>query len=182
MKPVRHVEVEIHVDPLVGPQTRLTEATVFVRCPGRDRNQATRILAAMAPEIFDSVRLYFQTPPEQRLRERWPLTHPVRIHPVLPDLELAEVIEGVCQNISFGGIRILVPRRPPTEQMFLHLYAAECTRDYAILRGAPGWSRRARGSRLGRSLPAAEHEEGPGSCQASPCWYNTCNRPRSSIG
>jgi hypothetical protein len=87
----------------------------------------------MAPLIFDSVRLYFQTSPEQRQRERWPFTQPVRIYPVLPDLEVADVIEGVSQNISLGGIRVRIPTRPPTDHLYLHLHADAHTQDYAIL-------------------------------------------------
>jgi serine/threonine protein kinase len=126
------LEVEIEVDPVIGPQTRITEATVRVRYPGRDREQTDRILETMAPQVFDSVRLYFQATQEQRQRVRWPLNEPVHVYPVLPDLDLAEVLEGVVLNVSVGGACVRVARRPPADMLYLHLHAS-AARDHAIL-------------------------------------------------
>jgi serine/threonine protein kinase len=133
-KPLRHLIVDIRVDPPIGDETRITEATVQVRCiGGEDRAHNDRILTTMAPKVFDSVRLYFQATQEHRVRERLPLTQPIRVYPILPDLEFAEVIEGTCENISHGGIGFHVPKRPATDLLYLHLYASPQALGYAVL-------------------------------------------------
>src|SRR5262249_14783211 len=118
----RRLEVDVSVEPLSGAQVRLTEARVSVRYPGSERDQADRILAAMAPSLFDSLRLYLQATAEQRVVERWPFTAPVQVYPVLPDLELGPTLEGVCRDLSYGGVRFRVSERPAVDQLYLHLY------------------------------------------------------------
>src|SRR5262249_47037575 len=123
-KPTKQIVIDVRVDPPVGSETRLTEATVLVRCfGGEDRAHNDRILTTMAPKVFDSVRLYFQATQEQRGRGRLPLSQPIRVYPILPDLEFGEVIEGTCHNVSPGGIGFQVPKRPASDVLYLHLYA-----------------------------------------------------------
>jgi serine/threonine protein kinase len=132
-KEKRRLEIEIRIDPPIGPQVRVTEATVTVRCNGDDRAQNDRILATMAPKVFDSVRLYFQATQEHRGRDRSPLRQPIRIYPILPDLEFGEVLDAVCLNVSPGGIGFQAAKRPQTDTLYLHLYAAPQALGYALL-------------------------------------------------
>jgi hypothetical protein len=129
----RQVEVDIELDELADAACRLTEAKVRIRYLKADRRQAERILATMAPQVFDSVRLYLQATPEQRTMERWTLTDPLRVYPVLPGLELAPELEGVCQNISPGGIRFRVQQQPPSDFLYLHLYQSPAAQGHALL-------------------------------------------------
>src|SRR5262249_47927423 len=66
-KQPRRLEVDIEVASLGSGPSRLTEARVQVRYPsdGRDvaranSDGAERILTTMAPQLFDSIRLYLQ--------------------------------------------------------------------------------------------------------------------------
>jgi serine/threonine protein kinase len=152
-KPARRLEVEVRADPLAESQTRLTEAAVRVRCTGNDREQTERILSAMAPKVFESARLLFQATREQRGRERWPLTAPLRIYPVLPNLELAEVVEGVCQDISLGGIRFRAEKRPAAEQLYLHLHSSPAALGYAIRARVARVQETAGGVEVGAEFP-----------------------------
>jgi hypothetical protein len=132
-KPGRKLELDVCVDPPIGPQTRMTEATVRLRSLGEDGQENDRLLTTMAPKVFDSVRLYFQATQEQRGRDRLPLSQPIRVYPILPDLEFAEVLDGVCVNVTQGGIGFQVAKRPATDLLYLHLYASPQALGYAIL-------------------------------------------------
>jgi hypothetical protein len=132
-KQPNQLEEDIEAESLVSGQTRLTEARVRVRYLAKGRDKSDRVLATMAPQLFDSIRLYFQATPEQRTLERWSFTAPVRTYPVLPGLELAATLDGVCQNISFGGIRFLLPERPPSDHLYLHLHSSSAALAYALL-------------------------------------------------
>jgi serine/threonine protein kinase len=151
----RRVEVDIRVDPMLGPQTRLTEASVRVLCPGRQDEQTSRLLASLAPRLFESVRVYFQASQEQRTRERWSLSESVHVYPVLPELDLAEMISGVSQNISYGGVRIRLPQRPPTNHLYLHFHQAQAALGYAILARVARVQETDEGVELGALFPGA---------------------------
>jgi hypothetical protein len=125
------IMVDIKVCP--GPATRTTEAMVQVRFKGRDADQTNRVLNHISPKVFDTIRTYFQSPPEQRVRERLPLSLPVRVYPVLPDLELAETVDGTTRNVSFGGMSLLTKTKPPVDHLYLHLHTSPITLGYAIL-------------------------------------------------
>jgi hypothetical protein len=132
-KEPRKLEIDVRVEPLVGTQTRLTEARVRLRYLSGEREQADRILATMGPHLFESLRLDLQATPEQRTMERWQVTAPLRVYPVLPDLELSPTLEGVCRDLSYGGIRFRLSERPPVDQLYLHLHHSAGANSYALL-------------------------------------------------
>jgi serine/threonine protein kinase len=155
-KPTRQLVIDVRVDPPIGSETRMTEATVLVRCfGGDDRAQNERVLTTMAPRVFDSVRLYFQATQEQRIRGRLPLTQPIRIYPILPDLEFGELIEGTCHNVSQGGIGFQVPKRPESDVLYLHLYASPQALAYAVLAKVARVLETGAGIEIGAMFPAA---------------------------
>jgi serine/threonine protein kinase len=136
----KYLEVELRVAPVAPATHRLTEAVVRVRVVGlAERDQAERALATLAPQVFDSMRQYLQPSPEQRSGGRLPCLLPLRVYPVLPDLELAEPIEGACKDISRGGICFRVPQVPPTDRLYLHLHTAPVSAPYAILAQVMRW-------------------------------------------
>ena len=89
--------------------------------------------AKLAPQLFESLRLYLQASPEQRVLDRWTFTAPLRVYPVLPDLELAPTLEGVCCDLSPGGVRFRLSERPPVDQLYLHLYNTPAALGFAVL-------------------------------------------------
>ena len=93
-KPTRKLEIDIRVEPLTGTPVPADRGGHPVRFVGRVGPVRSAILATTAPKIFESVRVYFQAAQEQRTRERWPLTQPLRVYPVLPDLDTAPTIDG----------------------------------------------------------------------------------------
>jgi serine/threonine protein kinase len=127
------VTVDIHVEPNSQASARLAEAVVRVSYKHKDQAQASRLLGHISPKVFETVRTYFQAAQEQRGKERFPLTLPARLYPVLPDLEVAEAIDATTRNISFGGMSLLVKARPPVEVVYLHLPTSPQALGYAVL-------------------------------------------------
>jgi hypothetical protein len=57
----------------------------------------------------------------------------VRVYPVLPDLELAEAIDGVGKNISHRGVSFRVAKLPPTDRLYLHFHDSTAAAEFAVL-------------------------------------------------
>ncbi|HZY85045.1 MAG TPA: protein kinase [Gemmataceae bacterium] len=131
--PPPHLEVHLEVRPVPRPETRLSEAVVRVHPRGGQGDQASRILAGMGPQLFESLRSYLEASPEQRAEERWPCTHPLHVYPVLPDLGLAEVVQATGKNVSHGGINFRVAAPPPTDHVYLHWYDSPRVSAFAVL-------------------------------------------------
>jgi serine/threonine protein kinase len=131
--PPPQLEVHLEVQPVPRPETRLSEAVVRVHPRGGQGDQASRLLAGLGPQLFESLRSYLQASPEQRAEERWPCTHPLHVHPVLPDLDLAEVMEATGKNISHGGINFRVAAPPPTDHVYLHWHDSPRVSAFAVL-------------------------------------------------
>lgn len=127
------LEIEVHVAPIYGPDQRLSEARMRLRPYSGDAQLQDRYLTEMGPLLFDSLRSYLQATPEQRGRERWLATDPVRIYPVLPDLEFGEVLEGATRNLSYGGVGFRVPRPPASSKLYLHWYRSTGVAAFAVL-------------------------------------------------
>ncbi|MFO0881475.1 MAG: protein kinase [Gemmataceae bacterium] len=123
---------------------RLTEAEIVVRYLG-DPEQKKRILQTIAPQVFETIRGYLQATPEHRVGDRYAISDPVDIYPVLPELDLAPTVQGRCRNISLGGMSFRAPEKPPTEYVYLHLPQTPQALSYAL---------------LGKVLRAMEQEEG----------------------
>jgi hypothetical protein len=136
-----------------GQATRTTEAMVQVRFQGRDADQTNRVLNHISPKVFETIRTYFQSPPEQRVRERVPLSLAVRIYPVLPDLELAETVDAMTRNVSFGGMSLVAKSMPPVDHLYLHLHSSPATLGYAILGRVARCQETADGYEIGVRFP-----------------------------
>jgi hypothetical protein len=102
------------------------------------------------------MRLYLQATPEQRTMDRWLFTDPVRVYPVLPDLELAATLDGVCENLSFGGIAFRLPAQPATTVLYLHLYASPAALGYAVLAEVSRLQETSDGVEIGARFVAAQ--------------------------
>jgi serine/threonine protein kinase len=131
-KTPKRMEVTVFVEPSSLQGTRQTEALVRLRY-AVEPDQRDRVLAHMAPKVLDRMRQYLQATAEQRSRERVPVVLPLRVYPVLPDLDLAEVIEAATRNVSGTGLSFRADRRPPVDWLYLHLYTAKQTLGYAVL-------------------------------------------------
>jgi hypothetical protein len=105
----------------------------------------------MAPQVFASMRQYLQASPDQRSVQRLACRQPLRVYPVLPDLELAELIEGECKDVSPGGICFRVPRVPPVDRLYLHLHESPAL-GHAILARMMRWQEGAAGFEVAASF------------------------------
>ncbi len=118
----RRIEVHLRVGSFDAQRVRLTEAHARLRPLGGEPDRMASTLADLAPQLFDSLRSYLQASTEQRAEERRPFAQPLRIYPVLPDLELGEAMEAVGRNISSGGIGFRVAKLLPSEKLYLHFH------------------------------------------------------------
>jgi serine/threonine protein kinase len=131
--PPRRLQVELRVEPLGPLRKRLTEAHVRIRAVSGPAEEMARVLAEMGPRLLDSLRSFLQAGPEQRRRQRHACPLPLHVYPVLPHLQLAELLVGVGRSISTGGISFHVAGPPPAEQLYLHFPGVAAARDYALL-------------------------------------------------
>ena len=140
------LEIEIQLLPGQRSGSRWSEVAVVIRPFGCNRAQATRLLTEMGPEILESVRDYLQAGPEQRGQDRLAIHQPLRVSPVLPDMQLAEPIECIAKDISTRGIGFFLPHAPSTPQVYVNIPGLPQFSSVAglaqIVRGQPrgdGW-------------------------------------------
>ena len=127
------VEVRVRLQPGDAPDTSQREAVVHVGLFGRRGPDAAALLSATAPRVFQSMRAYLQGNAEQRRRERWPFTQRVGVYPVTARLEVGPALEAFGQDVSLGGVRLVVPQEPPTELAYLHFHETQRTAPLAVL-------------------------------------------------
>jgi len=140
------LEIEIQLVTAHRTATRRTEVSVIIRPFGCNREHATRLLAETGPAILESIRTYLQACPEQRGQDRLSISQPLRVSPVLADMQLAQPIECVGKDISTRGIGFFLPHPPSTAQVYINLPELPQIASVAglaqIVRGQPcgdGW-------------------------------------------
>jgi serine/threonine protein kinase len=126
------LEIHVQVQPPSGPDKQRSLAVARIQPMGDDELVLDRLLK-MGPPMLESVRTHLQAQPEQRRHERLAWVQRVRVFPLLPGLELGEVIEGQAFDISAGGIGCLLPKAPPTREAFLHFDEVPRLAPFAIL-------------------------------------------------
>jgi serine/threonine protein kinase len=124
---------DLQVQSAPGSAKYFAEARMRVFPSSGDRDRAAVILTELAPRLFDSMRSYLHAAPEQRAADRWPCPQALHVYPVRPDLELDEILEGICRNISLIGISFRVPQAPRVEQAYLHWHRSATVSSYALL-------------------------------------------------
>jgi serine/threonine protein kinase len=125
--------IHLMVCPVQMEQVGQREVVVRIQWFGELTAEAHHLTRDMAPRLFQSIRAYLQASPEQRSQERWPFIQPVRLYPVLRNLELAGVLEARCRNISLGGLSVVTSKRPQSDFVYLHLYDTPHVAKLAIL-------------------------------------------------
>jgi len=140
--------LEIEIQLVAGPRTssRRTEVAVVIRPFGCNRAQATRLLEETGPAMLESIRDYLQACPEQRGQDRLTITQPIRVSPVLADMQLARPIDCVGKDVSTRGIGFFLPHPPSTTQVYINVPESPQVASVAglaqIVRGQPcgdGW-------------------------------------------
>jgi serine/threonine protein kinase len=127
------IAFELDVQAATGSAKYFSEACMRVRPTDEGHEWLARLLPELAPRLFDSMRRYLHAVPEQRHEDRWPCPQPLRVYPVLRDLELDEILEGISRNISLRGVSLRVAAAPRTEQVYLHWHQSNTVSPYAVL-------------------------------------------------
>jgi serine/threonine protein kinase len=130
---VARIAFELDVQASSNSIKYFAEARMRVYPVSGDHERIARLLPELAPRYFDSMRRYLQASPEQRSQDRWQCPQPLHVYPVLPDLELGEILDGISRNISLGGVSFRVAKQPSTEQVYLHWHKSPTVSPYALL-------------------------------------------------
>jgi hypothetical protein len=127
------VEIQVRLQPVDAPDANLREAVVRVSLFGNHGAIKETVLSATAPRLFQSLRAYLQGGADHRVGERWPFVQRVGVYPILAHLEIGRALEGLGQDISLGGARLLAPQEPPSEYAYLHFHETPNTAAFAVL-------------------------------------------------
>jgi hypothetical protein len=143
----RQVGLEIQVQLLPATKAaKRPEAGVVIRPFGCSRRQASQLLADLGLRLLASVRSYLQVQQDQRGTERLLVSQPLRVHPVIEGVELAQSIDCVTKDVSATGIGFFLPQWLPHSQVYVNLPNVEELAHFAglarIVRKQPcgdGW-------------------------------------------
>jgi serine/threonine protein kinase len=111
------LELRIQLHPGEGGPGSCCAVTARIKALGR--SLTARSLPRVGPVLFETLRAYLLPLLEQRSHERFPYPYPLSVYPVLPDLEIADEVEAVGQDISLTGIRFRVPDLPDCGHLYL---------------------------------------------------------------
>jgi serine/threonine protein kinase len=145
--------VELDVPAARSMDRRLSEARIRIRPANGEREQAAHLMGEVAPRVFDSLRNYLQAGPEQRGGDRWQCPQPLHVYPILPNLEMEEVVEGISRNVSLGGVSFRVSRDVRTEQVYLHWHKSPSTSAFAVLAHITRLQQTIGGYEIGAAFP-----------------------------
>jgi serine/threonine protein kinase len=115
-----HLAVEITAQGCAKNETRLAEVRVLLRVGDAEPDEAERILKDKGPALFESIRKYLQVRDDMRSHPRWPCAHALSARPILPGLEVGDPVEGICRDVSPGGVGFLLPDHPTHTRCYLH--------------------------------------------------------------
>ena len=127
------VSFELDVQAASGSMKHFAEARMRVHPAEAGDERVARLLPQLAPSLFDSMRCYLQASPEQRSEDRWHCPQPLHVYPVLPDLEVDEILDGISRNISLRGVGFRVAKLPRAEMVYLHWHKSATASPYAVL-------------------------------------------------
>ncbi len=113
--------------------TKNSESAIRIRPFGEEDLKQEHGRRETVRRLFQSVRAFLQAGPEQRAQQRWPLNEPLRVYPILPNLEVAGVLEARVRNISQGGLSFLTHQELASDYVYLHLYQSHEAAHLAIL-------------------------------------------------
>ena len=104
-----------------GDLNVLTPMTIEIAPVCCSKERATELLQTTGPKLLESVRSYFQAQPERRRQERLRYDQSVPVASVLEDGSTGQRMTARAINISTGGMRLLLPCQPPTDDLFIEL-------------------------------------------------------------
>jgi hypothetical protein len=140
------LEIHVHMTPPARATQKLSEVGVVIRPFGCGRARAVKLLEEMGPALLESLRSHLQALPEQRAQERVLWNEPLRVHPVVAGLRLADGIDCLGKDISARGIGFFLPRPLAATHLYVNHPGRPQVADVAalvkVVRGQPcpdGW-------------------------------------------
>jgi serine/threonine protein kinase len=124
--------LEVYVQLEAGDATDIGLCDVVVRVHPFGRGRALQ-RAELGPLLLESLRACLQAEPEPPGGQRWPCRQPLRVYPVLPDMELGEPLDGWGRDLGPGGLTFLATQAPPAEFVYLHLNPSPASEALAVL-------------------------------------------------
>jgi hypothetical protein len=120
-----------------GPETAAAAGLI-----GEVGGPARQELLRAVPRLLAAVRGALENMREPRAHPRYPAGFPVRLHPVGPDGSVGAAEDGVCEDVSAGGARVLARAGVPEGQVYLEFRGLEGLEGIALLatvvRSTPG--------------------------------------------
>jgi hypothetical protein len=113
------LRIEMQIEHPLGVATPTGSASIRIQGVGGGA-QVFEKLRTMGPRMIQTIREQFRAGPEKRRHLRLSCAQPFHVYPVLPDLELAEMIDGQLRDISQGGIGFLSPRPISCKEIYCH--------------------------------------------------------------
>src|SRR5262249_28285233 len=96
--------------------------------------------------LLGVVRAYLQAEKEPAGGPRWPYDRPLCLYPLLPGPELGPRLDGQGRDLGPDGLTFLLPEKPPTEHVYLHLDPSGAEGEWVLLAhitgtrpGEAGW-------------------------------------------
>ncbi len=111
--------VEIRLARKLPTLAKLTEVTIRMEYLS-GKKAGNDVLEQVGPAVLESLRTYLLAPPEQRIQERFPFEHPLRIAAVGPRGETGRPIDCMGRDISYGGLSFHAPREPAAPQVNIY--------------------------------------------------------------
>ena len=110
-----------------------------------DLNEAARQGPMRAvPGVLAAVRGALENMRDRRAHPRYSVGFPVRLHPIGADGAIGAAEDGLCEDVSAGGVRILTRTGVPGERVYLEFRSIEGVAGNAVLatvtRSAPSRS------------------------------------------
>jgi hypothetical protein len=94
---------------------------------------ARRDVLRAVPGVLAAVRGALESFRDRRAHPRYPVGFPVRIHPLGPDGVAGAAADGVCEDVSAGGARVLTRAAVPRGRVYLEFVTVEGVAGYALL-------------------------------------------------
>jgi serine/threonine protein kinase len=147
------LELRIRLEVEDPTQTPYTGAHIDIHQFGHPSPACKQWLQAGGPKMLESLSQYLQFLPEQRNSIRLHSGTPFLVYPVLDDSTTGGAIEATAIDVSFGGVKLLVPQESSFQYFYLHFDPSLDTKERALF-GTIAWKEPLAkgGYRLGASL------------------------------
>jgi serine/threonine protein kinase len=127
------LEVRVRFRPPDTTLVAMTPVTIVIEPTGSTSEEAASLLNEMGAKVLESLRRHLQAEAERRQQDRLPFEQPVTVRPVYRDGSIGGDMIAQGVNISLGGMRIVIPFDPETDQLVVELIPPASPRDHVAI-------------------------------------------------